>query len=426
MKKQLTVALGLAVLATPAFATKARLQALGEDSYGSAYINDNRNIWLNSAQINNHKDLVTYEFGGNVTTDSAETARGEGGVYKTMGNLVWGVHFGGASNTGNALRTGAGLIRAEGDLSDPTNPQDVTFEGSGNEENNIAVFLGGDAGVKWGANLEYAKTADESSVDSSEAMRTRLGIIAGDFQAYANINLINNAKGVTSVVDTATPANLITGTAKFEGDLGYQVGAIQAWQGNTLFVDYRSFDMSSKIVASGVGPFGAGLNQKEDISSQQAEAGIGRVERLNDKTNLFLKASYFMRNIENDHAKTGVGAAAFGLLCAQGGITACEDYKTQRVPVVIGLETEATSWLTLRASVSQVVWGTVEFNDDESSVRNSTAINAGATLKFGELSVDGVIGNADNAQVRGENTAAGNGTLRTDNLMTRVGMTYRF
>ena len=43
MKKQLTVALGLAVLATPAFATKARLQALGEDVNGSYYVNDNRN-----------------------------------------------------------------------------------------------------------------------------------------------------------------------------------------------------------------------------------------------------------------------------------------------------------------------------------------------------------------------------------------------
>src|SRR6476659_1261938 len=101
MKKQLTVALGLAVLATPAFATKARLQALGEDNYGSAYINDNRNVWLNAAQINNHKDLVTYEFGSNQTADNAATPRGEGGIFKAMGNMVYGVQFGGASTTAN-------------------------------------------------------------------------------------------------------------------------------------------------------------------------------------------------------------------------------------------------------------------------------------------------------------------------------------
>ncbi|WPU64976.1 hypothetical protein [Peredibacter starrii] len=424
MKKQLTVALGLAVLATPAFATKARLQALGEDSYGSAYINDNRNIWLNSAQVNNHKDLVTYEFGGNVNQDSNETARGEGGAFKAMGNMVYGVQFGGASNTGNALRTGAGLISATGDFTDPTNPTDVSYQGTGLEENNIAVFVGGDMGLKWGANLEYAKTAQEDSPVSSEAMRTRLGVIMGDTQVYANINLINNAKGETSVTPSAGAVNL-DGTAKFEGDLGYQVGAIHAINGNTLFVDYRSFDMSSDINATGT--LGT-IDQKKDISSKQGEIGIGRVERLNDKTSLFLKGSFFMRDIENDHGKgAGTSATLFGLLCSNGGITACEEYKTQRVPVVIGLETEATSWLTLRGSVSQVVWGTNKINGTESTVRNSTAINAGATLKFGELSVDGVIGTADAATaVAGENTAGGNGTLRTDNLMSRVAMTYRF
>lgn len=410
MKLQLTVALGLAVLATPAFATKARLQALGEDSYGSAYINDNRNIWLNSAQVNNHKDLVTYEFGGNVNQDSAETARGEGGAFKAMGNLVYGVQFGGASNTGNALRTGAGLVDVN-----VAGPGDVTVTGTGLEENNIAVFVGGDMGLKWGANLEYARTAQEDATDSAESMRTRLGVIMGDTQVYANINLINQAKG-----DYASNVGPLAGTAKFEGDLGYQVGAIHAMNGNTFFVDYRSFDMSSKLDGS--------ITEKKDISSMQGEIGMGRVERLNDKTSLFVKGSYFMRDIENDHGRGSATAVAFfGGLCDGGAITACKEYKTSRVPVVIGLETEAASWLTLRGSVTQVVWGTNEVNGSESTVRNSTAINAGATLKFGELSVDGVVGTADAATtVAGENTAAGNGTLRTDNLMSRVAMTYRF
>jgi hypothetical protein len=414
MKKQLTVALGLAVLAAPAFASKARLQALGEDSYGSAYINDNRNIWLNSAQVNNHKDLVTYEFGGNVNQDSNRTARGEGGVFKTMGNMVYGVQFGGASNTGNGLRAGAGLV----DVTAGANG--LTLAGTGDEENNIALFVGGDAGVKWGANLEYARTAVEDSPVGSEAMRTRLGAIMGDTQVYANINLINNAKGEISTPAIA-PLPAVNGTAKFEGDLGFQVGAIHAINGNTLFVDYRQFDMSSRISS-------AAINQKKDISSMQGEVGIGRVERLNDKTNLFVKGSFFMRDIENDHGKGGVVAGGvFGALCTNGLITACEEYKTKRVPVVIGLETEATSWLTLRGSVSQVVWGTIEENNQESSVRNSTVVNAGATLKFGELSVDGVIGTADaNSVNSGESTASGNGTLRTDNLMSRVAMTYRF
>ncbi|MCM2350616.1 MAG: hypothetical protein NDI69_11405 [Bacteriovoracaceae bacterium] len=379
MKKQLTVALGLAVLATPVFASKARLQALGEDSYGSAYINDNRNIWLNAAQINNHKDLVTYEFGGNQTADSAGTARGEGGVYKAHGNFVYGAHFGGASNTANGMRAATGLTNAD-------------------EDNNLDLFIGGDAGMKWGANLGYAKTADETSPLTAESMRTRLGVIMGDTQVYANINLINNAKGDNG--------------AKFNGDLGYQVGAIHAWEGNTLFVDYRSFDAESEIGAS-----------KEDISLMQAEVGMGRVERLNDKTNLFAKASLFTAKVENDRT----AGNTFGTAGCDASQLACEEYDTMRVPVVVGLETEATSWLTLRASVTQVVWGSEEDKNNERTIANSTAINAGATLKFGELSVDGVVGNGTGAtNAVGENTATGNGTIRTDELMSRVSMTYRF
>lgn len=390
MKKQLTVALGLAVLATPAFASKARLQALGEDNYGSAYINDNRNIWLNAAQINNHKDLVTYEFGTENTGDDAATPRGEGGVYKTHGNLVYGLHFGGASSTGNAMRAAAGLTGA-------------------GEQNNVDVFVGGDAGLKWGANLGYAKSSNDIRTQgaSTESMRTRLGVISGDTQAYANINLLNNAKGTNGA------------GAKFEGDMGYQVGVIQAWNGNTLFADYRSFDATRTTT------------NKKDIGLKRLEVGIGHVERLNDKTSLFTKASYVNAKVDNEAAAGSTFAAGAG--CGTGNAAiACEEYKTSQVPVVVGLETEATSWLTLRGSVGTVVWGSEEDKSNERSIQNATIINAGATLKFGELSVDGVIGNNDGTTGTAFGNASGNaangtnGQLRTDTLMSRVSMTYRF
>ncbi len=387
MKKQLTVALGLAVLATPAFATKARLQALGEDSYGSFYVNDNRNIWLNAAQINNHKDLVTYEFGTENTTDNAETPRGEGGVYKSMGNMTYGLHFGGASNTSNGLRAAAGVTSA-------------------NETNNIDAFVGGDAGLKWGANLGYSKNANENRAAgvSSEALRTRLGVIMGDTQGYANINLINRAKGLNS------------GSNKFEGDLGYQIGAIHAWNGNSLFADYRSF--TAEATNSGT---------KNDLGFKQLQVGIGRVERLNDKTNLFVKASYVNVNAENDRL-TGINTT-FGTTATSCGTGAaailCEKYKGNSVPVVVGLETDATSWLTLRASIQQTIWGVEKDKSNERTFADSTEVNAGASLKFGEFTVDGVIGN----DTDGNTTAArgtDSGTIRTDSLMSRVAMTYRF
>ena len=374
MKKQLTVALGLAVLATPAFATKARLQALGEGNYGSQYINDNRNIWLNAAQINNHKDIVTYELGAAGTADdTAATSRGEGGLYRTSGNIVYGVHFGGASTNTNSLRSAVGLTGAD-------------------ERNNIDLFFGGDAGVKWGASVGYAKTSNEvrTSGASTESLRTRLGAIMGDTQAYANIDLADTAKGTNAA------------GAKYEGDMGYQVGLIHAWEGNTLFAEWQNFG-------------GQQATAKQDVGFTQLAVGIGRVQRLNDKTNLFAKASYVTSDSENETATNTNTCTGLD----------CKDYTTSQVPVVVGLETEAASWLTLRASVAQVVWGSEDSKNAERTV-NQTAINAGATFKFGELSVDGVIGNSLNNGVAGENTGAGNGTLRTDTLVSRVGMTYRF
>lgn len=407
MKRQLTVALGLAVLATPAFATKARLQGLGEDIYGSFYVNDARNIWLNPAQINNHKDMVTFEWGdNNNTADQASTPRAEGGIHKAYGNLVYGVHFGSASNSANQLRMGAGIFTA--DITDPTDP---VIQARANEGNNVDLFVGGDAGLKWGANLGYNRTKDEASNTRSEGLRSRLGVIMGDSQVYANINLINNAKGPTG---TFTPPTLPTTSAKFEGKLGYQVGVIHAMDGNTFTVDFRQFEAESDV--------GTG---KEDQSIKQAMAGVGRVTRLNDKANLFTKVSFMWADAKNKQAAV-TGGATGAALCEMSPFF-CDKYETMRVPVVVGVEVDATSWLTARMSVSQAVWGTEKANKEERTIKNNTVVNAGMTLNFGELSIDGLVSNSDGTTgTLGETTAAGRGTLRLDDLMTRVGVNYRF
>jgi hypothetical protein len=118
---------------------------------------------------------------------------------------------------------------------------------------------------------------------------------------------------------------------------------------------------------------------------------------------------------------------ATGPICSADLSIFCEEYKGTSIPVVAGVEVEATSWLTLRGSVSQTVWGKQEDADDSAPFRNTTKVNVGASLKFGELSVDGVIGNNDGTMTGATaDSSQGKGSLRTDLLMTRVGMTYRF
>jgi len=360
MKKQLTVALGLAVLATPAFATKARLQALGEDVNGSYYVNDNRNIFLNPAHVNTHKDLVTYELGNTTAADTTVAPRAEGGLFRQAGNLVWGAQLGSESSTSNAFRAAAGVNFAE--------------------ENNLDVFVGGDSGLKWGANLTYSKSAkDEVNADKTqEAMRTRFGVVMGDTEVFGGLNLTNKAED---------------GAAEFKGKLGYRLGATHAWEGYTLFGNWQSLT-------------GEDVTNDSDIKGSTLELGAGRQTRLNDRANLFTRLQYTRTTSEVE--------------------TANIDTKTSSLPVVVGLETEATSWLTLRASVSQALWSSVDADGDKSPLHDTTVVNAGASLKFGELTVDGVVGNNLGAAAVSGDTSGGQGTLRTDVLMTRVGMTYRF
>lgn len=377
MKKQLTVALGLAVLATPAFATKARLQSLGEDVNGSFYFDDNRNIWFNAAHINNHKDLVTFEWGAANGADSVDAPRAEGGIYREAGNLTWGVQFGANSTDSNAIRAAGG--------------DDV-----GLEDNNLDVFVGGDTGMKWGAGIGYTSSGKDETASNAKqsALRVRLGAIMGDTQAYVNADLTNESKNADN---------------KYEGDPSYNLGVVHNWNNYSLFADYRS--------VSGEGKIGS---EKNDLSSSQLQVGAGRVSRLNDKASLFTKASLVWNKAEND---ANEGEDLDG---DTGSVYNYEEYSSMKLPVVVGLETEATSWLTLRASVGQTILGSEEGKDNKRGLASTTFVNAGASLKFGELTVDGVIGNNDGTQVGDASTADGAGTLRSDVLMTRVGMTYRF
>ena len=382
--KKLTLALGLAVIATPALASKARLEALGEDNFGSYYINDNRNQFLNPARINEAKDLVTYEFGSSstgsaVVADSAAAPKAEGGFNKAWNNMVWGLHFGNSTPSATVVRGLAGADLQERNVWD--------------------LFVGGDSGIKWGANLTYegySKSDSNAGTNklTSNSLRARVGVISGDLDAFAQVSL----KG---------DANDYSGN-NVEGKSSYFLGAGYMMNSYKLFADYLHVGTEYEVG-------GAGSN---DWKTDRIRLGAARQERLNDKTNLFAKLMAVHSKVEND----GATSATAGISGKTTNIT---------LPIVVGLEYDAASWLALRASVVQNVYGNNKVDPKAGSKSSgtiaNTAVNAGASLKFGELTVDGLIStdaNGDGANAA--NTSGGNGTLRTDALMSRVSMTYRF
>lgn len=386
MKKQIAIAMGLAVISGSAFATKARLEALGEDQYGSQFISDNRNVFLNAATVNFHKDLVYMEFGSSDSTgsqafegvtlgtetdqDLSASPKAEGGFFKASGNMVYGVVFGNESNTSNGLRTlamGANAVH---------------------EENNFDVFVGGDAGVQWGASLSYSDSKDQQSGADTEqkAMRARLGVISGDISGFANINLQNHAEN---------------GSDEFDGQSGFQVGGTYEMNDVYYMLQHRSFK----------GEDGDG----DEISIAKTWIGTAKAYKLNDKSNVWLSAWYKTEETEND----------FDAILATGKT------KTDFIPVTLAAEVSVKEWLALRGSVGHTIWGTSEDDNGDEATVNNTFVNAGASLIFGDFQVDGLIGNvtsdASGANAPGStSTDAGNGTLRTDTIMSRVSLLYRF
>ena len=383
MKKQLVLGLGLAVLAAPAFASKARLQALGEDVNGSFYINDNRNVFLNAAQVNNQKDLATFEWGSGKQGDLEEAPNAEGGVYKTVNNMVYGLHLGRdlAFNKGAELAsTGATGTAIAHDAS-----------------NAIDLFVGGDAGFKWGANLTYAKSNDESKTATAtlgkaeaQVIDLNVGALFGDFTAYVKAGVVGESK------DTKRTANIYD----IERKASYEVGGSYQLKEYTLFAQYSMNEFKNS------------KNAKTTVDQGRILVGAGRNDKINDKTTLFTKLQASQTTSE---VKKSVAVADDS------------DATDYAVPVVIGLEHDTTSWLALRGSVSQNLWSK---NKDkkkktESTTANSTEVNVGATLKFGELSLDGVIGAGNTTGTVGQSNNS-RGVLSLDNAMTRVSMTYRF
>jgi len=374
MKKQLVLVAGLAVLAAPAFASKARLAALGEDTNGSFYINDNRNMFLNPSEVLNHKDLVTYEWGtaGAADTDGASNA--EGGMIRAHGNMVYGVQF------GRNLSYDAGLedFNGQGGLTDVYNAT-----------NALDLFVGGDAGIKWGVQLTYSSQKNDEFADGvstgkaeTDVMDLRVGVGQGQWAAYLAYGIQGKTEHDDAEVERKSP---------------YEIGGSWKWDAYTAFAQYSSAKFEGEVGAA-----------EAETESKSMLIGVGRQDKLNDKATLFTKVSYVTTEEETTDFAADI------------------DDKTKAIPVVIGLEYDAASWLALRASISQnVIVNETDEDGDKSTNENTTDIATGATLKFGDLSVDGVIGTAGNDGIA-DNIGSEAGVLSTDRLMSRVSMTYRF
>lgn len=399
--KKLSLVLALACMSTGAYATKARMLALGESKDdGSFYISDYRNMFRNAAHVNNYANMVFMEWGasaGNaLTLDTNEAPKAQGGFVKSAGSFNYGVYLGNESDTIQLLRMTA---------ANSTNLLPAS-------DNVLDVFFGGGDSMKWGVNVVYAKDKNEVTGgtklnDTSHAVR--LGVLKDAIDAFVNISTGNNAKREASGV-----------TTEYKGKLGYHVGGSYQMGNLTPFVSWKQgkWDAKETNVATAAGSF------------SELQIGAGHTHDVSATSRVFTKVQYFNESVEVKYS----GGTAEG--------------KISKVPLTVGFEADATSWLTLRGSVGHNLMGNTEakkmaqvknatvrtnvfipryggVDDTKSTIANSTDVNAGATLNFGNLKLDGLIGFGGTSGTVAA-TGTEKGVLDWDRLLARVGMTYNF
>lgn len=373
MKRNVLVIVGLAVLSTNAFASKARLEALsGNNGAANRYISDDANLFRNAATINTHKNFVVTEWGSNIDSDSQATPRAEGGFFKDAGALAYGLYLGNDGDN-NAARTGAATAFL---------PQD----------NALDLFLGGDAGLQWGARLHYASSKNEPATGvaftkKNTAFGLGLGVVAGAAEAYANVDLSDKSEGGTLAAD------------QYKQKPTFTVGGSYNMSGYTFFGEFGNGKVEQTLNAV-----------KSTDKTTAVTVGVGRIMEINPTARIIADA-----------------AVVYGITKVEGATAAASSKtKDMTLPVTIGFEAEATSWLTLRGSVGQnVILNNKKVESTattKSTNANTTTVNGGATLTFGKLAVDGLVGTTSSTGAAGTKT----GVLSTSNLLSRVGVTYNF
>jgi hypothetical protein len=373
MKRTLLVVAALGLFSTGAFASKARYASLGN----FAVVDDQRETLVNPAKFNMFKNFVITEWG---TPAGAPNA--EGGAAMTAAGMVWALYL----NNNYPVITNNAVTNAEALL---------------DETNSVELSVAGDMGFQWGATLHLGKGNAEgisvadgtTKIDQTvDTMGLKLGaILMKDLEVYGNFDLKYDSKK-----DPAMAALVDEKAAKYSAT-GYTLGAKYAMG------EYKAY--ATVLNNKNETTTAQATTIKDKSKDSQMTIGIGRKMEIDNKAKLFADLHLFNRtqktNVEGNAAETTI--------------------KTFQMPIGLGMEVEALTWLVLRGSVSQVLpyFNTRKVKTPvvvelKNSVANTTAINAGFGFTYGDLKVDGTF------------TTAAAGTLRFDTFGSNVSVSYWF
>jgi len=363
MKQLLVIAVALA--SVNAFATRARMTALGN----SPHLIDTTTVYSNPSDVFRvGGDYVTLETGatGGVA-QTAQNANAEGAIVRTHGDAKLGLSLGHQETNASSwgLRGAASVAALKA-----------------NQQNPIEFLYGAKMGdMNWAASLVYSnyndKAAAVGALEKESSMGVKWGFNNATWDGDVRVGLTNTANLMTG--------NKFTGTTGIGADLGYSM--------DTMYI-------SGSVVMAGF---------KEESA---AGADVQKVTT----SNYMLSATNSMKK---DGSEFFYGV---GLNMTDSSETVSDTKQTSTsLPVWIGLEVDANSWLTFRGSVTQstlinnaknTTAGTTTLETAPGA--NSTTVAAGAGLKFNKLTLDGTLSTATTQ------------TINTTNLLAQVGVSYWF
>lgn len=384
MKKLLIIA--IAITSVNAFATRARMTALGN----SVHVMDTQRAYNNPSDIFSFGDYVNLESGATAASGTAKGADTEGMVVRTMGDAKFGFSIGHRSENASGYTDGLRSIIRQTVIAPTANAV--------HQQNPIEITYGQKAAdMVWAGTLVYSNYNDKANKEKESSAGFRLGGRTGAWDFYWKQGLLNTASK-----DGSYDFKGKAGTSFFGG---YNMGNLYAW-GYAEMVE-ASVDKKGTLVLS-----------VSDLSVKATTFKVGATASMKkDGGEVFYGAS-----LENVDKKVSFGGANV-------------ETKTTslNMPVILGMEVDANSWMTLRGSITQNVLiadskvettpstanAAFRANDVEFAPgKNSTVVAVGAGLKFNKVTVDGTLSGLTGA------TAGQN--LDGNSLLSQVGLTYMF
>lgn len=381
--------LGLILVTAQAHATRARMNSLAN----SPHIIDVQRIYSNPSDMFSQGDFFTLESGDTAYPTGTDCDTTTPGVQPCKN-----------------LNSEAMIVRSFGDAK-------VGFS-VGHQSDNAAGYIGG---LRTATQTTFAPQADISF--QQNPIELSYGMKVGD-AVYAGTVVYSNYKDKKNEREESSSGIRFGGRM---GALDFAVGqgiASKVTSGTTI--EYKA-KANTSLYAGYTMDNNYFFGELRMVGSEETKS-TARPE---------FKANVIRAGVVNSMKSEGneffMGASLISVkqdLTVTGG-----DFENTalQLPIVLGFEADAGSWLTLRGSITQSVLlnqskaqflgstaglqsanNFAEFGD----AANSTLASVGAGLKFDKLTLDG--------NFSGLTGPAAGQTLDGNNLLTQIGLTYMF